>query len=574
MINRLEPGARQISASGWNEIRDKINNLAPGQNTILTGVKNPFLINVKNNASSGLDILSVVKIGNATYANRTESVFKQKAAECGTELNVSTPSGETDDIAILQQAIPAGGIGKAVADGCTPAFIYKDEAEHTYKYAKPIQDNSAYLKGCDEATNIRVLWHGSGTGKVNAYVCLDATGEGDPLKVAAKMPNTDNRPEGAFYLDTTDTWLYADAIDSFDKENDSNPPAIANPCGYPSDRPVIVAKCEGFKGIEDDSSDSSSNSNPAPEMVAIACDVRDYFIINAGKDGTTTPTHDTTIFKKGSLHYIRWTGSYWEPSPWNETSSSSTMIKRPSGTKLVVCQRDMPDNWTKEFRMPYCTPEMNYGVPPKLTSKAIGIGGCDRCGVKPGEHEFTDKCLDYAVVTDSNTKGISFVYEPVFETVALATGVASSVYGVTIGLGNEEYDCYLPTPGTYSGAGCPDIYEYDELVVLFDCTSYTATGIDYPRDYAEGTIMPWYRAAPWSNPIYPGRGWEQYVPTGGQGEITAVNIDKTSSHYDSSSDCVWVEAGTNDKIPVKEGSLCFIRKIKTNALIQHKCGNK
>ena len=78
MINRLEPGARQISASGWNEIRDKINNLAPGQNTILTGAKNPFLINVKNNASSGLDILSVVKIGNATYANRTEAIFKNQ----------------------------------------------------------------------------------------------------------------------------------------------------------------------------------------------------------------------------------------------------------------------------------------------------------------------------------------------------------------------------------------------------------------------------------------------------------------------------------------------------------------
>ena len=79
--------------------------------------------------------------------------------------------------------------------------------------------------------------------------------------------------------------------------------------------------------------------------------------------------------------------------------------------------------------------------------------------------------------------------------------------------------------------------------------------------------MPWYRAGAWSNPIYPGRGWVQKVPSGGQGEITAVQIDKNGAHYDAGGDCVWVEAGANDKIPVKEGCLCFVEKIKTNAIV-------
>ena len=515
MINRLEPGARQISASGWNEIRDKINNLSPGQNTILTGAKNPFLINVKNNASSGLDILSVVKIGNATYANRTEAVFKQKAAECGTELNVSTPSGETDDIAILQQAIPAGRIGKAVADGCTPAFIYKDEAEHTYKYAKPIQNHSDYLKGCDEATNIRVLWHGTGAGKVNAYICLDATGEGDPLKVAAKMPNTDPRPEGAFYLDTTDTWLYADAIDSIAKKNDSNPPAIANPCGYPIDRPVIIGKCLGFEGIEDESESSSggssSNNNPEPEAVALACDVREFFMLNEGSSSSSiTDGSNNNLdpnYSYGALEYISYNP---QTQRWTPYTGSDAYKYR-----LAVCQRDLPADWSREYRMPYQTPEMNYGAQPWTAndsqSSSGSYGFTERCGVEPGEHEFSNKRLDYHYVNGR------YSYEPRFVFIGTAKA-GSGTGGVAITIENNDYD--VDFPSIRSATSQPDIYAGDQITVEVNAggAEPVLTAIDYPMDFAEGTVILTHDGKP-------GRGWEDVTDEMNNGDLSAGNGD-------------------------------------------------
>lgn len=174
MINKLEPGDRQLSASSWNEMRDKVNNIIPSQDTVLTGNKNPFLVTVKNTSGSSLDALSVVKLNTATYS-RTGSAFANKGIECGTELNGTTPTSEDDNVAITQGACPAGGFVKAIANGCTPCFVYKD-SNKDYKYAKPVANQTGYLKGTDDATNIRILWLASGIGKQEAYVCLDATG--------------------------------------------------------------------------------------------------------------------------------------------------------------------------------------------------------------------------------------------------------------------------------------------------------------------------------------------------------------------------------------------------------------
>lgn len=479
MINRIEPGDRQISASGWNEMRDIVNNISPGQNTVLTNSKESSLITVKNNTGMSLTPLSIVALTTPVYS-RSSSTFAEKAVEYGTEMNGISPANENDNIAVLQAACKTDGFVKAIGSGYTPCFVYKDE-DKTYEYAKPVASQTGYLKGTNDPTSVRIVWIASGTGKKEAVVCIDAT--------AAK-----------------------------------------------------------------------------PE--------KEYFIINKGNDGTETPTDTPTIFTKGSLHYVKYDGEDWVPSPWNEYSGSSSdnsAFERPGGTKLVVCQEDAP-NSNKEYKMPYFTPESNIGIPPKVDSYLSTIGGTKRCGVKPGEHTFTDKCFDYLITSRVNAPstgagGYSFVYEPVFAALVYVTGTGDNA-PIKIGIGNVEMDCSVPTDyDGLSGPSYPDIYENDLIMALIDCTDYTADAIDYSKDYAEGTIMPWFRASPWSNPTYPGRGWEQHILSGGQGEITVVNIDKTSSHYDSSNDCVWVEAGTNDKIPVKEGSLCFIRKIKTNALV-------
>jgi len=289
----------------------------------------------------------------------------------------------------------------------------------------------------------------------------------------------------------------------------------------------------------------------------------EYFVINKNWNGSGTAPNTASIFTKGSLHYVTWDGSDWVPHSSNETTSSTSQ-QRPTGAKLVICQETAPTD-AKDYRMPYYTPESNMGVPPDYSTSVSVTDAGDRCGVMPGEHEFTDKCYDYRKIEGS------YIYEPSFIATVQAMGQTGGNQTLYIDINNNQYQCYVPqynpTQADNSGPSYPDIWPYDYMVVSFDCESYTAQGLDYPRDYPEGTIMPWYRASRWTNPVYPGRGWQPYVPTGSQGVITAVNIDKNDAHYNAAGDCIYVEAGVNDKIAVQEGSLCFVEKIKTNAIV-------
>lgn len=533
MINRLQAGDRQISASGWNEMRDRINDISLSQNTVLTGNKNPFLITVKNNTGGSLAPLSVVKIANPTY-NRAGETFANKGIEFGTELNGSTPDKEDNNVAIIQGACPTNGFIKAIGDGCTPAFVYKDD-DKSYEYAKPVANQTAYLKGTSEPTNIRILWIASGTGKKEAFVCLDAAGSSEPLRVASKMVNTDTRPEGAFYLDSVDTWLYADSIDSFGKESDTNPPAIVNPCGYPIDRPVIIGKCTGFNGIEEQSesttgtesnestgssSGSTSNSgSPEPEVVAIACDVREFFMLNEDSSDSSTPDGSNNNldenYSYGALEYISYDSSTQRWTPYTGTDAYKY--------RLAVCQRDLPANWGREYRMPYYTPEQNYGAQPwtandSQSSASASEGFEERCGVEPGDHEFTNKRLDYHFVNGR------YSYEPRFIFIGEAKAGSGS-YGVAIEIEGNDYDVDFPTPR--SATSHPDIYAGDTITVEVDARGAepVLTAIDYPMDFAEDTVILTHNGKP-------GRGWDDVTDTKNGGDLGNNDIlvwDKANS---------------------------------------------
>lgn len=486
MINRLEPGDRQISASGWNEMRDIVNNISPGQNTVLTNSKESSLITVKNNTGMNLTPLSIVALTTPVYS-RSSSTFAEKAVEYGTEMNCTSPANENDNIAVLQAACKTDGFVKAIGSGYTPCFVYKDENK-TYEYAKPVASQTGYLKGTNDPTSVRIVWIASGTGKKEAVVCIDAT--------AAK-----------------------------------------------------------------------------PE--------KEYFVINKGNDGTETPTDTPTIFTKGSLHYVKYDGEDWIPSQWNEYSGSSTSgnssLRRPTGTKLVVCQEDAP-NSNKEYKMPYFTPESNIGVPPKIDSYLPTISGTKRCGVKPGEHTFTDKCFDYLVTSSvsppsAGVGGYSFVYEPVFTALVYVTGAGDNA-PIKIGIGDVEMDCLVPTDyDGLSGPSYPDIYENDLIMALIDCTDYTADAIDYSKDYPEHTVLPWYTSCypssdeNYRQPFLPGRGWQKYNPyqDAWEDSIAVEYIDARNRHLQNGQ--MWVEKGENEKVAVNKGCLIWIEKVKTNALV-------
>ena len=290
----------------------------------------------------------------------------------------------------------------------------------------------------------------------------------------------------------------------------------------------------------------------------------EYFIINKNWNGEGTPPNTPSIFTKGSLHYVRWDGSDWVPHSDNEATSPSSPM-RPSGAKLVVCQEDAPND-AKDYRMPYYTPEDNMGVPPTISSVWNGLNG-DRAGVVPGEHVFTNKWLDYEV-----TSTRSFAYNPNFTDEFEAVGQTGGNQYLYIEHNNQQYQVFYPNSNSFMGwanNSYPDIYPGDKILVAFNAAIGTGVAVDYPTDYPDGTVMPWYtpRLGTPLTSYLPGRGWQPYDPYGSaHGEIAVERIDKNGAHYNAAGDCVFIESGTSDKVAVKEGCLRFVEKIKTGAI--------
>ncbi len=387
-----------------------------------------------------------------------------------------------------------------------------------------------------------LILNGSAPQGDGIYYCRIENSFTDPLLCASEMPNTDTRPQGAFELSSSDTWLYADSLDSFGTENDDSPPKVANPCGYPEDRPVIVGRVQGFPGGESEeestgsngssgngdgensesggsSSGSSSSSGSEDEaevdLVAIACDTREFFMINNGSGigaGENPPSGNPGIYKKGSLHYIKYDSSSgrWIPANEEEDEESTGSNSGSTGTggteeetsgngsynyRLAVCQRDMPAGWNVEFRMPYYAPEMNYGAEPQSEGDFQ-----ERCGVLPGEHKFSKKRLDYHYVNKR------YSYEPRFVFIGDAEGYGS---GVGLEIEGETYQVEFPDPR--STTSYPDVYEGDQITVEVDASGDEPklTAIDFPMDFPKGTIIASYvdlTASPY-------RGWQDVTDT-------------------------------------------------------------
>ena len=175
MINKLTPGDTQISASGWNEIREFINSYERQQHSNDTVKRNPFLVTVKNTTDSALPALSVVKLTTPIYS-RSGDTFINKGVEFGIEMNATVPDSETNVIAITQAACPADGMVKAIVCGATPVMIIGDSSSGC-NYAKVVSGVTGYLELTNDPTSIRVIGvsQGSYTSSApgGAYVAID-----------------------------------------------------------------------------------------------------------------------------------------------------------------------------------------------------------------------------------------------------------------------------------------------------------------------------------------------------------------------------------------------------------------
>ena len=375
--------------------------------------------------------------------------------------------------------------------------------------------------------------------------------------------SSDEYPDGASRLDSLDTYLYCSSLDKINKKGTNNPPYVYNPLGLPLERPTVIAKVDGFPGSAEE---PTSGNRHTGEYVAISNDTRDYFNVNpAGANWSgmnNNPDENgapNDYFAKGNLYYIQ--------APLSG-SGHYDVVEGAFGhyavdMRLAVCQRDMPENWTTQFRMPYYTLEMNYGVKPNV-STATGETFVERCGVYPGENKLSNKRLDYHY-----SQG-RYSYEPIFTYTGRAKGTVGSRL-VYIEIEGNDYLCGTMQGGSSGGLsvpwGCypPDIYPGDMITVQVDAREVTPviTIIQCPRDYPESAEI-----IANSYAVYGQRGWtdvtSEYTNQLGNNGVLVLGtgVSGINAHYSGDS--------TGAQIP----QLYFIelgfkiwRKNKTNAIL-------
>ena len=301
--------------------------------------------------------------------------------------------------------------------------------------------------------------------------------------------------------------------------------------------------------------------------------MREFFVINNGSDTNSSSSSSGGFdpnYLYGSLEYIEYDPQDYR---WKPVTGTDAYQHR-----LVVCQRDLPANWTKEYRMPFYTPEANYGAEPKraTSSGSSSTSFIERCGCYPGEHEFSNKRLDYHYANGR------YSYEPRFVYIGEAKAGSG---GIAIEIEGNDYSVNFPSPR--SATSYPDIYAYDKITVEVDArgTEPILTAIDYPMDFPEDTIILTHSGSP-------GRGWEDVTDTingndlGSSNDILVlkknnnpiiaalVNHQCTCSSSTPTSGSGTTSSGSggggymcpHDQILVAETTAKWYKKVKTGAL--------
>ena len=404
-MDKAQPGQRRILAKDWNEFRQFMLDFYQQNGGMVNNPNNPFLITVKNVTGSDLPAFSVVKIDAAMYPDLSDTELVVETFNKHVELDGDVPDGtDGENIAIIQEDIPAGQLGKAICSGASLCYV---NVSGDGDAAKSINDTeNLELAATGQA---RVIWKQSGTGKKLAYVLLDRGGS----------------------------------------------------------------------------------------------DTRETFTINLGKKARDTRTNNPALYTKGSLHYIvRNANGIWVPVTQNESQNPSS----PVYTRLVYCLETAP-NSNAEYKIHYYTPEMNYGERPDF-SNTSGETFTLRCGVKMGEHKFSNKRLDYVY------KNGRFAYEPIFLHEGYA--VPGTIQKVGIEIEGTTYDVQFKTAWTQSSTlphFYPDIWEGDNITVKVDASGDTPLirAIEFPVDYKEGSYILTDSMYGSGNDSW--RGWEDMTDT-------------------------------------------------------------
>lgn len=127
----------------------------------------PWLIRVQNKTGAGLDRFSVVELGNAVILP-TASLYGFQE-QILVEANSPGTPADGKNYGILQEPIPANGIGMAAASGVTHAIVNVTNAAHKYAAAS----NGVLAKLVSAVSGpIAILYRETGTGDKWAVVAF------------------------------------------------------------------------------------------------------------------------------------------------------------------------------------------------------------------------------------------------------------------------------------------------------------------------------------------------------------------------------------------------------------------
>lgn len=173
--------AFRISASTYNALLDaatayhrRAHDLgAPSKpRSIRTGA-----VLVQNQSGSALDQYAVVELGSPIILpTENEQAFRARVT-----FKVTTPGDSPGPMAILQEPVAAGGVGRAIVFGVTPVRLKVTDESHEYAEVTPSE--SGYLTSAPTGS-ARVLYKEEGTEEVWAIVYFPASVPSGPVRLS------------------------------------------------------------------------------------------------------------------------------------------------------------------------------------------------------------------------------------------------------------------------------------------------------------------------------------------------------------------------------------------------------
>lgn len=518
-MNKAVPGQKHISARDWNEFRDFMNSFCQQGGGMVNNPWNPFFIMVKNATSSNLDAFSVVRIDTAMYPNASNDELKAAALNLPVELDGEAPKGEKNEcIAILQQDLLQGEIGKAVVCGASLCYVQVLTLTSEFEYAASLENDCTKLNA-DRTGQAKIIWRQPGTGNKLAFVLLNQ--DRYVMHCLNEFRSNDQYPDGATQ---GFGFVYCDDLDSVDVDTNYNP-RVYNPLGLPEYHRTIIAKVEGFPG-EAESSDSPGGRKVG-DYVAISSDPRDYVVLTTSNLSAIDAIKNDSnwILQAGDCIYVD--AYYNDPNGrrywgWHGPSLDGYGYN----IRLVVCQRSIPKGYDKDFIMPFYPIESGLGFPAKADPLQFNsVFNQMRCGINPTNPDsvtMTDQVWDYVY------DGGRYIYQPRFEFYAAAVDPSTvtvessgnAIIGKPNGF-NSEFNSgfvafkfldgkYYTAPGYRMSTGLDtwfgaDIWPGDTIKVHCHTHGYYGPDfaiIDYPIDYRDGMVI-----ANYSGNIGSQRGW-------------------------------------------------------------------